>query len=141
MSVDLWTHQSLNTFSVFPNGLGCTGNSKELSLMVIFDRIRRTHIGNGSHIEPQPMVGLGMRGGGFFIEFYAKPQSVGRIHEAILEFHFLVDHILAPRHIVEQRFMYAVAGSGNAKRKRNGIRHGARRIMRIEVKVWHAKKS
>ena len=85
------------------------------------------------------MVGLGMRGGGFFIEFYAKPRSVGRIHEAILEFHFLVDHILALRHIVEQRFMYAVAGSGNAKRKRNGIRHGARRIMRIEVKVWHAK--
>ena len=87
----------------------------------------------------QPVIDFGMRGGGLFIEFNAEPGTVGRIHEAILEFHFLVDHILALRHIVEQRFMYAVAGSGNAKRKRNGIRHGARRIMRIEVKVWHAK--
>ena len=100
--------------------------------MVIFDRISGADIGESSDVVTQPMIDFRMRGGGFFIQLDAEPGAVGRIHEPILELHFLVDHILAPRHIVEQCLVDAVAGSGNAKRKRDGVGDRTGRIMRTE---------
>ena len=75
--------------------------------VVVPDAVRRADAGQRAGIVPEPVVGLGVRGRGRFVQLDAEAGAVGWIHEPVREAHILVDHILPPGDVVEQRLVDA----------------------------------
>ena len=75
---------------------------------------------------------LRMRLGRLFVEFYAEPRAIRRIHQSASKAHILADDVLAPRHVVEKRLVDAIAWRRNAQGESDCVCDGAGRIVRAE---------